>query len=46
MIRRHQVLLEIRAGDEELGLGWMRGREDEGAIRDQGRTTLNTSEQE
>lgn len=44
MIRRHQVLLEIRAGDEELG--WMRGREDEGAIRDQGRTTLNTSEQE
>lgn len=46
MIRRHQVLLEIRAGDEELGPGWMRGREDEGAIRDQGGTTLNTSEQE
>lgn len=28
MIRRYQELLEIRAGDEELGPGWMRGREE------------------
>lgn len=46
MIRGQQALLEMRAGAEELGPGWVRGREDEGAIRNAEGTMLNTSEQE
>lgn len=46
MIRGQQALLEMRAGAEELGPGWVRGREDERAIRNPGGIILNTSEQE